>query len=129
MLYPRKVEIHRLRTVAGPGTSPTDVIGLTGYSGAEASTDPADPQGEAILYKDIPANIQAAATGRKRDSALPQDAVSNPTWDIFLPLTAAPRGAIRDRDIVVDDEDYRYEVGQAYWNILGWKLMCIRLEV
>lgn len=128
MLYPRTIEIHRLRTVAGAGTSTGDSIGLTGYSGAETSTDPADPQGEAVLYTDIPANIQAGATGRKRDSALPQNAVSSPTWDIYLPLTGPPRGAIRDRDVIVDDEGYRYEVGQSYWNILGWKLSCIRLE-
>jgi len=39
-----------------------------------------------------------------------------------------PKGAVRDRDILVDDEGYRYEVGHAYWNILGMKLQCIRLE-
>jgi hypothetical protein len=125
MLYPRCIEIHRVKTVAGPTDS---VIGLTGYSGAEASTSPSDPNGEAVLYIDIKANIQSGATGRKRDSALPQDVVTNPTWTIYLPRTQVPKGAIRDRDIIVDDEGYRYEVGQAYWNILGWKLTCIRLE-
>jgi hypothetical protein len=126
-LYPRTVEIHRVKTpAAAVGT--TDTIGLVGYSGADATTSASDPQGEVVLYTQIPANIQAGATGRKRDSALPQDAVSNPTWDIFIQPGAVPKGAIRDRDIVVDDELYRYEVGQAYWNILGYKLACIRLE-
>jgi len=23
---------------------------------------------------------------------------------------------------------YRYEVAQAYWNVLGYQLVCIRLE-
>ena len=128
MLYPRTIEVHRLKTVAGSGTSTDDAIGLTGYSGAEISTDPADPRGETVLYTGLAASIQAGATGRKRDSALPQDAVSNPSWEIFLPLTGPPCGAIRDRDIIVDDMGYRYEVGQNYWNILGWKLVCIRLE-
>jgi hypothetical protein len=125
MLYPRTIEIHRVKTVAGPTG---DVIGLTGYSGAEASIDPSDPRGETVLYTGIPANIQAGPSGRKRDSALPQDAVSNPTWIIYLPITALPQNAIRDRDIIVDDRQYRYEVGQDYCNILGWKIVCIRLE-
>lgn len=128
MLYPRTVSLRRLKTVAGTSTAAGDAIGLTGYSGAEISTDPADTQGETILKDGIPASIQAAATGRKRDSALPQDAVSNPTWDIFIPSTALAKGMVRDRDIFVDDEGYRYEVGQAYWNLLGYKAMCIRLE-
>jgi hypothetical protein len=125
MLYPRRIEIHRVKTVAGASD---DTIGLTGYSGVEASTNPSNPRGETVLYTKIPANIQAAAAGRKRDSGLPQDAVSNPTWTIYLPVTALPKGAVHDRDLVLGDEQCRYEVGQAYWNILGWKLMCIRLE-
>ena len=125
MLYPRLIEIHRLKTVAGATSS---AIGLIGYSGAESSTSPADVNGETALYTGVPASIQAGASGRKRDSALPQDAVSNPTWVIYVGAGAVPKGGVRDRDIIVDDEQYRYEVGQAYWNILGLKLTCIRLE-
>lgn len=128
MIYPRTVEIHRVKTVAGSG-SPGN-IGLTGYSGTDATTNPADPQGETVRYTGIPASIQAGSARARRgaQSTLPQDAVINPMWDIFIPLTAVPKGAIRDRDIIVDDEGYRYEVGQAYWNLLGYKCLCIRLE-
>lgn len=121
-LYPRLVEVRRLKTVAGS----TDALGLTGYSGAEQSTTSA--AGETILFTGIPASIQAAATGRKKDSSLPQDVVYAPTWKIFIPLASLPKGAARDRDYIIDDEGYRYEVGQAYWNILGHQLVCIRLE-
>ncbi|UGY23725.1 hypothetical protein HU675_0038230 [Bradyrhizobium septentrionale] len=124
MIYVSRIEIRRIKTVAGA----SDAIGLTGYSGAEASTDANNPRGEAVLFTNIPASIQAGAAGRKRDSGLPQDVVSNPTWDIYVPVTALAKGAVRDRDIIVDDLQYRYEVGQAYWNVLGYKLMCIRLE-
>jgi hypothetical protein len=124
-LYPRIIEVHRVKSVAGATDT---VIGLTGYSGAEASTDPSDPAGEAVLFTDIPASIQAGSTGRKKDSALPQDVVFMPTWIIYIPLSALAKGSVRDRDIIVDDEAYKYEVGQAYWNILGHKLICIRLE-
>ncbi|UGY15120.1 hypothetical protein HAP48_0042450 [Bradyrhizobium septentrionale] len=124
MIYVRRIEIRRIRTVAGAN----DTIGLTGYSGAEVTADPSNPRGEVVLFTNIPASIQAGTGGRKRDSGLPQDIVSNPTWDIYVPVTALAKGAVRDRDIIIDDEQYRYEVGQAYWNILGYKLPCIRLE-
>lgn len=124
-LYPRTIEIHRNRTDAGAADT---VIGLAGYSGAEASTSLSDPAGEVVLFTGVAASIQAGTTGRKKDSALPQDVVTMPTWDIYVPLSALAKGTVRDRDIIVDDESYRYEVAQAYWNILGHKLVCIRLE-
>ena len=125
MLYPRRIEVHRLKSNAGP----TDAaVGLVGYSGAEQSTDPSNPAGETVLFTDIPASIQAAQTGRKKDGALPGDAVFAPTWRIFTPKRSLARGSVRDRDIILDDEAYRYEVAQAYWNLLGYQLVCIRLE-
>jgi hypothetical protein len=117
-IYPRIIEVHRSRTVAGATDT---VIGLTGYSGAEASTSLSDPAGEVVLLTGVPASIQAGPTGRKKDSALPQDVVFMPTWLIFTAQSALAKGMVRDRDIIVDDESYRYEVGQAYWNRLGYK--------
>lgn len=124
-VYPRTVEVHRNKTNAGAADT---TIGLTGYSGAEASTSVSDPAGEVVLFTKIPASIQAGPTGRKKDSALPQDVVFMPTWFIYGPQGALAKGTVRDRDIIVDDEGYRYEVGQAYWNRLGYKMICIRLE-
>jgi hypothetical protein len=121
-LYPRTIEIHRLKTVAGN----SDAIGLTGYSGAEQPSS--SPRGETVLFTGIPASIQAGTTGRKKDSALPQDAVFAPTWDIFIPKKSVAKDQIRDRDYILDDQGYRYEVAQNYWNILGYKLICIRQE-
>ena len=51
-----------------------------------------------------------------------------PTWAIYVPPSALPRGSVKDRDIILDDEGIRYQVGQAYWEVLGYKLVCIRLE-
>ena len=124
-LYPRTIEVHRLKTVAG---ATDNAIGLTGYSGAEQSTSTQDAQGEQVLFTAIAASIQAGATGRKKDSSLPQDVVYAPTWKIFIPASALAQYSVRDRDIILDDEGYRYEVGQAYWNFLGYQLVCIRLE-
>lgn len=124
-VYPRVIQLKRQATNAGAADT---VIGLTGYSGAEAAPAPADPQGRLTLATDIPASIQAGPTGRKKDSALPQDVVFMPTWIIYIALSALTKGTVRDRDIIVDDENYVYEVGQAYWNRLGWKIISIRLE-
>jgi hypothetical protein len=124
-VYPRIIQVERLQTNAGAADT---VIGLTGYSGATATPAPTDPNSPIVLATGIPASIQAGPTGRKKDSALPQDVVFMPTWLIYVPLAALAKGTVRDRDIIVDDEGYRYEVGQAYWNRLGWKIICIRLE-
>ena len=125
-IYPRLIQIERAQTNAGAADS---VIGLAGYSGTTATPSPTDPESPIVLFTGIPASIQAKNTGQKKTaSGLPQDVVYMPTWDIYVPLSSLPKGSVRDRDYVVDDEGYRYEVGQAYWNILGHKLVCIRLE-
>jgi hypothetical protein len=124
-LYPRVVEIHRFKSVAGPTDN---AIGGVGYSGAEQSTNPSDPQGETVLFTGVAASIQSGDTGRKKGKAIPTDVFYAPTWYIFIPAFALPQFSVRDRDVVVDEEGYRYEVGQAYWNLLGYKLSCVRLE-
>lgn len=124
-IYPRTIEIRRVGTNAGPTDT---VIGLAGYSGAEATTSPTNPSDEAVLFTGIPASIQARRFGQKNVGGLPQDIVWAPSWDIFVSAEALAKGSVRDRDMIVDDEGYRYEVGQAYWNRLGWKIICVRLE-
>jgi hypothetical protein len=42
-------------------------------------------------------------------------------------MMSPPINAIRDRDLVYDDQGYRYEVGQAEF-LTSWRLSCIRLE-
>jgi hypothetical protein len=121
-LYPRIIAVHRVKTIAGT----TDAIGPVGYSGVEQSTS--SEAGETVLFTGVPASIQAAATGRKKDNSLPQDVVYAPTWNIFIPLGSLAKYSVRDRDIILDDEGYRYEVGQAWWDSLGYRLTSIRLE-
>jgi hypothetical protein len=120
----RVVAIHRLKTVAGS----SDAIGGVGYSGAEQSTS--SIEGEQVLLTGISASIQVGAVGRTTKGGLPGDAVSKPVWLIHIPLSSGvPQYTIRDRDIIVDDEFYRYEVGANYWTALnGYQLSTIRLE-
>ena len=125
MLYPRRIEIRRARTVAAqPGS---DTIGLTGYSGSEVGLSPANPQGEVLIAANVAASIQAGTAGGKSSRGLAQDITSNPQWNIYIPLPALAKGMVRDRDYIVDDEQYRYQVASSYWNILGWRLVCVRL--
>lgn len=125
-MYSRTCAIHRVQTVAGvAGTT----IGLTPYSGMEQSPAPADPQGETVLFTGVICSIQAADTGRKKATALPSDVLFAPTWRIYIPNYALPQYSVRDRDVVIDDESYRYQVGQAYYSAAGYQLVCIRLEV
>jgi hypothetical protein len=119
-LYDRIVSVRRLKTVAGS----TDNIGNVGYSGAEQSTG---VEGESILFVGLPALIQVGAVGRTQKGGLPGDAVTKPVWIIYIPASNISIYSIRDRDIIMDDEGYRYEVGANYWNG-GYQLSTIRLE-
>jgi hypothetical protein len=124
-IYNRIIAVHRLATNAAAGDT---AIGLVGYSGAEQSPSPPDPQGEITLFTGIPASIQAGIMGRKKDSTLPEDIVHAPTWNIFVPAVNLAQYSVRDRDIILDDEGYRYEVAQNWYDLLGYKLACVRLE-
>ena len=126
-LYERTCDIHRQRTVAGTGTGSTQ-IGDVGYSGGEQPTIGTDVEGEDVLVTAVPCAITSKAAGRTRSSLLPADIVYRPSWTINIPPTAVPKNAIRDRDIVIDDDMYRYGVASAMWTSIGWQLECIRLE-
>jgi hypothetical protein len=121
-VFPRTVSIRRAKTVAGTN----DNIGNVGYSGAEQGTGLA---GETILFTGLPASIQLGAAGRTtKGGDLPGDAVSKPIWNILIPASAIAQYSIRDRDIILDDEGYRYEVGSNYWTSLGYQLSAVRME-
>jgi hypothetical protein len=82
-----------------------------------------------LLYSDLPASIQVSAAGRTTTTDLPGSAVANPIWMIFIPVTTGFEiYDIRDRDIIVDDEGYRYEVSTNFWTGLGYQLSTIRKE-
>ena len=122
-IYPRIVSISRLSTVAGL----TDTIGNVGYSGAELGVG---SEGEVVQLTALPASIQLKTGGRTtKNGELPGDAVTKPVWEIFIPASATVvQYAIRDRDIIIDDEGYRYEVGANYWTAFGYQLSTIRME-
>lgn len=124
-LYGRVISIRRPRTPAVVGGQ--EQLGLINYSGLEQTTDPG-ALGEDVLYINIPANIQPKTPGRTKGTLLPGDIIYKPEWTINIPVDVIPQYGIRDRDLVYDDEGYRYAVAQNAYNSLGYNLVCIRLE-
>ena len=135
LLYPRTIQIRRLKTEAVQGGNTivpgTQEVGLLGYSGAEQSDSPTDPIGELILFKNVCCTIQSAQSGRTKEGYLPTDVTLKPLWIIIIPgpPLGLPQYSIRDRDIILDDEGYRYGVDQNWFTILGYQLSCVRMEV
>jgi hypothetical protein len=126
-LYPRLVSIRRLNTEAVQNG--VQQVGLLGYSGAEQTEAEFDPtNGEQILFKNICCSIQARQSGRTKGTMLPTDIISKPEWLIIIPASQLPIYSIRDRDIIADDEGYRYQVAQNWFAGLSYNLSCIRLE-
>lgn len=121
-VYSRLVTVARNYTISGN----SDAIGNDGYSGAEQGTG---IEGELVLFTKLPASVQLKAGGRTTKSGeLPGDAVTKPVWDIFIPASAISIYSIRDRDVIIDDEGYRYVVGANYWTSEGYQLSTIREE-
>jgi hypothetical protein len=124
-LYPRTVAIHRQKT-DGQSSSGTQQVGLQGYSGRQQNTNVS--AGETVLYTGLPASISPRAAGKIKYGALPADFTEKPQWAVTIPFFALPQYSIRDADIIVDDEGYRYGVTQNVWTVLGYQLAVVRLE-
>jgi hypothetical protein len=125
-LYPRMISIRRLKTEAVQNN--IQQVGLLGYAGAEQSDSPEDINGELVLFKNIICSIEAQQSGRTKDAYLPTDVTQKALWLIIIPRTALPQYSVRDRDIVVDDESYRYGVASNWFTPLGYNLSCVRME-
>jgi hypothetical protein len=121
-IYNRVIQVHRTVTQA----TQTPGIGDTGYTGVTDVTGTTTGQ-EQIIYSNIPAVISIKAAGRSK-GPLPDDLVYRTSWTIGVPVDAIPEFGIRDKDIIIDDDGYRYYVGAAGWTALQWHLECIRLE-
>ena len=102
-------------------------VGYVGYSGTVPTTVPG-ALGEDILYTGVVCTIiiKGASHGK---GPLPADVVWKASWGIHIPSSSGiPLNGIRDRDILIDDDGYRYAVSAAEWHAVGWTLDCMRLE-
>jgi hypothetical protein len=128
LLYPRTIQVRRLRRDVTPAVL-ANFEPDAGYVGSEQNTVSDDPNSELVLYKNVCCSIAAHQSGRTKDGLVPTDATMKPLWLIIVPASSCvPKAAIRDRDLLVDDEQYRYIVAQAWWTPLSWNLSAVRLE-
>lgn len=113
-LYPRTIAVTRPKGPAG--------VGYVGYSSPlQANEDP--------VVSGIPANIQLKSTpSRTTADGLPSAPPGPPVWRVYIPRSAVAKDVIRDRDIITDDLNVRYQISGAYWNSMGWNIACVRLE-
>jgi hypothetical protein len=124
-LYPRTISVRRSKTNAA-GRNGAQLLGLVDYSGREQPG--ASAAGERVLFTGLPAAVQLRRAGRTRGTSLPGDIADKPEWQIMIPAASLPQYSIRDRDIIVDDEGYRYGVAANTYTGLGYQLTCVRLE-
>jgi hypothetical protein len=109
-LYPHVVAITRPAAQTGAGAQP--------YGGLSPTTETAVASG-------LSASIQLATAGKTNPANLPGDVeVSN--YKIFSRQIG--KGLVHDRDIVTDEQGWRYQVLSAYWDSLGANLYTKRLE-
>lgn len=114
---------ERTITIARPHARPgADAVGLQGYGG----TSKAD---EVVLYRDLPASIQYAATARTTGVQLPSDARVLTDWKIFVPAGLLPDDAVTERDIITSDLGKRYQVFAARPSLLSFQIRASLLQV
>lgn len=132
-LYPRTCSLHRpVSNVEAAQSAGAPVVGVMGYAGVTQVTTP-DPAGisERVLATGLPCDIAVAGAGKatRPGGGLPADSAGPIHWQFTFPKGALAKGAIRDRDILIDDEGNRYQVASAYWTPLGYQPKTVRLQV
>ena len=84
--------------------------------------------GEIAIVAGVPVNI-LGTTGRATGTGeLPSDAPGPSRWRIALPASVCPKGSVKDRDVLIDEEGYRYQVSAAVWTAIGYRCEAIRTE-
>lgn len=84
--------------------------------------------GEVAIKFGIPASM-IGTTGRATGvGELPSDAPGPSRWRVYVPQSAFPKGTIKDRDILTDDQGERLQVSADYFSTIGYRIECVRLE-
>ena len=124
-LYPRLIDVRRSKNPATFSST-----GKVGYEGRETSTAFSNPEGEYLVVDHVPCSIDSKGVGRATGAMLlPGNINKHSQWKVTTdPGANLPLGTIRDNDVVIDDEGYRYQVALNMWTFLGYTLDVIRLE-
>ena len=109
-LYPRLINITRPGSITNKGQN--------SYQGLNENN-------ETTIALNVIANIQQIQNNKQMPTNLPSDLANGTGWNIFFNL---PNGTINDRDVITDELGIRYQVTAAYWNSLGYRALCYRLD-
>lgn len=76
-----------------------------------------------VIATDIPCTLQQKSYSNKPITGLPQDLSNDSIWNAYFKRKTAAKGFFKERDVLIDDLNRKFEVLAAYWNILGYKLV------
>lgn len=119
-IYNRVISIRRPSNVGS--------VGERGYSAQRGSVD------EAVRFSDVQCSIQEQSGGPKSPVGLPSGMKIQPQWRVFIPeFVATPkgivRGAVKQADVIVDEDGNRSEVFAPIFTSLGWEIVCVQMEI
>lgn len=124
-IYPRLITVFRLPGFAAGAAG----FGAQSYQEAQSAAVDQSVFASTPLYSNVRCSIQEYRSGQRPTEMLPGSAIVTPTWKVYIPLRALPKGALQTRDYFVDDLGIRYVVIDPYFNSLGHRAYCLFLEV
>jgi len=116
-IYPRVVAIKRQAAQSG--------VGAQAYGATSKAT-------ETTVATGVICSMQARGGGAKLPAGLPADTFLN-LYNVFIGRWASSKaglvnGSIKDTDYLIDELGSRYHVVSAYWDSLGFRLVCEEQE-
>jgi hypothetical protein len=88
-----------------------------------------DPKNATVIYSNIVADIQQKSPSRKPPANLPGDTAIDFFYEIFISARVLPRGSLKERDYITDENGAIYQVIVPYWTIFGYQPFCEKLQL
>lgn len=127
-MYPRTIELRRPRANSADVVG-TPVVGALPYQGTEQTEATGNVNAEDVLQSGIPATISPVGIGKVKGlDIVPSDSPGPVQYVITTLPGVLSDGAVRDRDILVDDYGYRYQIAAEQFTPLGYSIRAMRLE-
>lgn len=111
-LFPYVVTVKRPNGATTPGKQP--------YQGVLDAN-------ETTVLTGIKAHIEALNLGGAPGAGLPADG-NEPLYKVIMPARLCPKGAVKDRDVIYDDIDNKFQVISSDWGPLVNTCRCKKLE-
>lgn len=122
-IFPRLISIFRLALNASSAAA----AGPLPYQEAHATAGVV-VWNSSPIFTGIACSIQEETRGKMSTVGLPGSDIV-PNYRVFIPLEVMPLGSVKVHDYVLDDIGLKYRVADPYWDSLGYRLLCVFLEV